>query len=94
MSDIPLDDHKDFEAWLLARWREKDELLEEFWETGRFPSDLGSSIAPKGVTLDQQSEAVHGYVETDIRLVHWSEIGQIFAVLAGLALVLRFFWSS
>lgn len=93
MSDIPLDDQKDFEAWLLARWREKDELLEEFFETGRFPSDLGSSISPKG-TLDQQSEAADGYVETDIRLAHWSEIGQIFAVLAGVALVLRFFWSS
>ncbi|KAL1969048.1 hypothetical protein VTN77DRAFT_882 [Rasamsonia byssochlamydoides] len=93
VSDIPLDDQKDFEAWLLARWREKDELLEEFFENGRFPSDLASSISPKG-SLDQREEATRGYIETDIRLAHWSEIGQIFAVLTGLALLLRFFWGS
>jgi hypothetical protein len=89
VSDIPLDDQKDFETWLLARWREKDQLLDEFFETGRFPTDLGSLVLPKGVTVGQQAEAARGYVETDIRLAHWLEIAQIFAVPAGLALFFR-----
>ncbi|GAA6060179.1 hypothetical protein JCM10212_005180 [Sporobolomyces blumeae] len=29
---------KEFEEWLMVRWKEKDELLREFNETGQFPS--------------------------------------------------------
>jgi hypothetical protein len=94
MSDIPLDDQEQFEAWLLDRWREKDELLEQLFETGRFPTSLASSIDTNGVSGDQKAQALNGYIETDIRLAHWIEIGMIFAVLAILAVIFRFLWSS
>lgn len=60
LADIPLGDlHKGgeateaeraaFDAWLLARWREKDELMKAFYEDGRFvaatPDDAASAAA-------------------------------------------------
>ncbi|GAD97941.1 acyltransferase, putative [Paecilomyces variotii No. 5] len=89
VSEIPLDDQKEFEAWLLARWAEKDQLLEEFFETGRFPTDLEGSISCDSTDEDQKAAAAHGYVETDVKLGHWSEVGQIFMVLVGIALLLK-----
>jgi lysocardiolipin and lysophospholipid acyltransferase len=74
VSEIPIQDKEAFEAWVLERWREKDELLETFYDTGRFPSDEGA---------DKQG----GYIETDVRLSSWLEIGQIFVVLLALAMV-------
>ena len=38
-STIPTKDHDTFEKWVLDRWKEKDALLEQFYDTGRFPSD-------------------------------------------------------
>lgn len=91
MNEIPLDDQKEFEAWLVARWAEKDELMDEFFETGKFPSDLEGSIPCDSSDEDQKIAAAHGYVETDVKLGHWTEIGQIFMVLAAVALVLKIF---
>ena len=82
VSSIPLNDAKEFEAWLLARWREKDELLEQWYNTGRFPSDIASADESKGV-----SKA--GFIETEITLGNWLEIGQIFIFVATLALVVN-----
>ncbi|KAL2013492.1 hypothetical protein VTN00DRAFT_1017 [Thermoascus crustaceus] len=95
VSEIPLDDQKEFEAWLIARWVEKDQLLEEFYEKGRFPTELEGSISG-GVSDDQKSAASAGYVETDVRLAHWTEAGQIFAVLAAVASLLKLLklWDS
>lgn len=74
VSDIPVKDKAAFETWVLDRWREKDELLETFYDTGRFPSN-------------DKSEKAGDYIETDVRLSSWLEIGQPFVVLAALALV-------
>lgn len=82
MSSIPLADQTDFEVWLLDRWREKDELLEQWYETGKFPSDEGSAAQEKGISND-------GFIETDMTLNHWMELGQIFVVPAALALVVN-----
>lgn len=90
ISDIPLEDQKSFESWLLARWAEKDELLETYFDTGRFPSDLEGSVSIDGTTPDRKSAAGQGYIEADIRLGHWIEILQMFVVLGGLAFVLRY----
>jgi 1-acyl-sn-glycerol-3-phosphate acyltransferase len=73
-SNIPIKDPKAFETWVLDRWKEKDALLEKFYETGRFPSDQKSGDA---------------YLETEVKLQHWLEVGQIFAVLAALAMVVN-----
>jgi hypothetical protein len=62
VNEIPLDDQKEFEAWLVARWAEKDELMDEFFETGKFPSDLEGSIPCDSSDEDQKIAAAHGYV--------------------------------
>lgn len=90
MSDIPLDDQKEFDVWLRARWVEKDQLLDECFETGRFPSELAGSIESGSGSEKQKAAASAGYVETYVRLSRWTEIGQIFIVLAAIAAVCKF----
>lgn len=82
VSSIPLSDAKEFEAWLMERWREKDELLEQWYETGRFPADPDSADTGKGISKD-------GFIETEMTLNNWMEIGQIFVVLAAVALMVN-----
>ncbi|KAJ4504133.1 hypothetical protein HRR83_008626 [Exophiala dermatitidis] len=82
MASIPLNDAKEFEKWLLERWREKDDLLERWYETGYFPGDEEAANASRGISKG-------GYIETEMTLNNWMEIGQIFVVLATLALVVN-----
>ncbi|KAI5287571.1 hypothetical protein KEM54_005892, partial [Ascosphaera aggregata] len=37
VDDLPLDDQEEFGRWLLQRWSEKNDLLERFYNEGRFP---------------------------------------------------------
>lgn len=85
ISDIPLDDQKEFDTWLRARWVEKDQLLDQCFETGRFPSELAGSIELGKVSEEQKAASAAGYVETHVQLGHWAEIRQIFSILAGVA---------
>ena len=78
ISEIPYEDHHAFDAWVLDRWKEKDELLEGFYNSGRFPADE---------QVDGNFGAKAGYIETEVKLGSWLEVGQIFAVLAMLAMV-------
>lgn len=71
MSSIPIHDAKAFEAWVMDRWKEKEKILEQYQQMGRFPADVLS-----------QSGAEDGYIETEVKLKNWYEIGQIFVVLA------------
>jgi hypothetical protein len=89
VADIPLDDQKDFDAWLRARWTEKDQLLDEYFETGRFPTELTGTIETGEVTAEQKAAASAGYAEAHVRLGHWREIGRIFAVLTGVAFLCK-----
>lgn len=89
LSDIPLDDQKEFDAWLRARWTEKDQLLEECFETGRFPTSLAGTIDAENLSEKQKVAASVGYAEAPVRLGHWIEVGRIFAVLVGVALLFR-----
>ena len=68
-----------FEKWLMARWMEKDDLLEEFYNTGSFPAAKRKAAPGK---LDK-------CVETQVKLRSPLEIVQIFMVLMTLALVLK-----
>ncbi|KAL4917936.1 hypothetical protein BDW62DRAFT_210858 [Aspergillus aurantiobrunneus] len=81
VADIPLDDQQEFDVWIRARWTEKDELLEQYFRTGRFPSDLAGSIDVGCGNATQSDAAKSGYVESHVRLGHWTEIGRIFRVL-------------
>ena len=84
ISEIPLDDQKEFEVWLTKRWAEKDQLLDHFFETGRFPADDDSS---EKLLENGSDEPVNsGYIETEVKLGHWIEATQIFVVLGILAL--------
>lgn len=83
ISEIPLDDQKEFDAWLYKRWQEKDKLLDEFVETGMFPPfEQESALNGKAVN-GKRSVTVgsnEGYIESDIRLVHWFEVFKIFGM--------------
>ena len=78
MASIPLNDAERFEKWLKQRWEEKDQLLECFNQTGRFPADDAAT-----------AEKTKGYIDTEVRLEKWYEAGQIFVVLAAFALVVN-----
>ena len=73
ISSIPIESPKEFEAWLMARWREKDALLEEYHATGSFPA----------------AKSTKNCLETQVKLRSQLEIVQIFMVLVTLALLLN-----
>ena len=75
--DIPYLDHEAFDKWVLDRWKEKDELLEQFYDTGRFPSDK---------VTDVKAGIENGYIETAVKLRSWLEIASVFVVLGTLLL--------
>ncbi len=90
VASIPVDDSDKFEAWLVNQWRIKDALLEQYVQNGRFPADDGydsaeSETAGHGTGAKMVKGA--GFIETQVQLAHWYEIGQIFVVLAAFALV-------
>ncbi|KAI5303290.1 emp24p/erv25p- protein [Ascosphaera pollenicola] len=37
IDELPLDDQEEFGRWLLQRWSEKNDLLEQFYNEGQFP---------------------------------------------------------
>lgn len=45
VQEIPYDDSKALESWVLERWTEKDALLEHFLQHGGFPADEGCTTA-------------------------------------------------
>ncbi len=89
-SSIPIDDPKQFEQWLNQRWREKDALLEQYVENGRFPADDGHDSEGEPATSGHSGSKMAkgaGFIETEVKLAHWYEIGQIFVVLAAFGLI-------
>lgn len=89
VSSIPLDDSHAFEHWLRARWTEKDNLIEYYYQHGNFPADVGVDKGPDGKTRRGA-----GYIETQIRPAHWYEFLQIFAPTGLLALILYCFYGA
>jgi lysocardiolipin and lysophospholipid acyltransferase len=81
IADIPLNDEKEFEVWLRDRWYEKDAFMEQFLTTGRFPPNAS---ATNGATNGNTKE---DYIETEVKLCHWWEVGNIFVVLATFGLI-------
>ena len=85
IADIPIDDDKAFGDWVLARWREKDDLLQYFVENQRFPADEG--VTPN-VNGGQPLKGA-GWIETEVRPSHWFEWVKVFVPAAALALVVN-----
>ncbi|KAI4092703.1 MAG: hypothetical protein L6R37_007539 [Teloschistes peruensis] len=85
VSSIPLPTRSDpspqeseaFSNWLLARWKEKEVLLEGYARDGRFPADDGQDIEGEpGVGMMKGA----GFIETEVKLAHWYEVLHIFSV--------------
>lgn len=89
ISSIPLDNPKAFDLWLRARWTEKDNLIEGYLRTGRFPADKGVSK-----TSDGKIRRGAGYIKTEIKPQNWYEFLQVFAPLGLFALVLYMFYGA
>lgn len=89
IKDIPIDNEKAFEIWLLARWREKDLLIENYLIHGHFPADKGVSKTASGKVLRGA-----GHLDVEIRSSHWYEFLQIFAPMGILAMVLYVFYGA
>jgi hypothetical protein len=85
ISSIPLDDEKVFSDWVLARWREKDDLLQYFVENNRFPADEGVTPNVNGGKPIKGA----GWVETEVRPVKWGEWVQVFIPVTALVLVVN-----
>lgn len=89
VKDIPIHNQKAFETWLIARWREKDILIENYLRTGNFPADTGATKMKSG-----QIKRGSGHLEVQIRSSHWYEFLQIFAPMGVLAMVLAVFYGG
>ena len=85
--DLPIDNSEQFSEWVLKRWREKDELLEHYHSTGRFPADEGEGTVMSGDGVKHVRGA--GYIETEIRTNVLAEFAQIFVPLALVALAIH-----
>ncbi|KAL8756983.1 MAG: hypothetical protein Q9199_002573 [Rusavskia elegans] len=86
---IPVDNDRDFDNWLRARWIEKDQLLDNYQKTGRFPADTGVDELADG-----RKRRGAGHIETEIKPNKWYEYLQIFAPVGMLAFVLYMFYGG
>ena len=76
----------------MDRWSEKEALLEYYAQNGRFPADEGSDLdvrTKENNDIDMKPARGAGFIETEVKLAHWYEIGQIFVILASFALVIH-----
>lgn len=90
VSSIPLDDEHAFELWLRGQWLEKESLMEHFVQNGRFPADDGhDSDGEPAINGSAGSQILKGagFIETEVKLAHWYEVGQLFVALGAFAFV-------
>ncbi|KIW77082.1 hypothetical protein Z517_09528 [Fonsecaea pedrosoi CBS 271.37] len=89
IKEIPLHNDRAFELWLRARWREKDVMIEEYYQTGKLPADYGATKYKSGKILRGC-----GHMDVPIRASHWYEFLQIFAPMGILAMILYIFYGD
>jgi 1-acyl-sn-glycerol-3-phosphate acyltransferase len=63
IKDIPFSDSDAMHQWTLDRWREKDELIEAFMKTGKFPADKEAVSIEGGVDGPLKT----AYINTEVR---------------------------
>ena len=83
VSSIPVDDNEAFDLWLRERWIEKDKLLEQYVQTGRFPANDGfdSDVKQNGPTSGGYQK-VGAYIETEVCQINRFEFLLMFAPTA------------
>ncbi|KAI7280781.1 acyltransferase-domain-containing protein [Hortaea werneckii] len=86
VSEIPVDDKEAMSQWVLQRWREKDELLETFNKTGKFPGDK-EAVLIEGAP--QEKEWKTAYINTEVKPKTCGEFLQLFMPVIAAALVGR-----
>ena len=89
VANIPVEDPQKFDLWLRARWSEKDRFIENWYRTGRFPADSGSSKDYSGKVT-----AGAGYIEAEVKPQRWYEFLQVFAPIGLFALVIYMFYGA
>lgn len=83
LSDLPVNDHKAMEEWILERWHEKDAIIDHYQRTGRLPADSDA------VQIEGQTKAGNGYIETEVKPKNPIEFLQIFVPVLGAGFVGR-----
>lgn len=74
----------------MDRWLEKEDLLEGYKQNGRFPADQGHDSEDETAVTDAYGAKVSqgaGVIETEVKVAHWYEVGQIFVVLGAFGLL-------
>lgn len=85
VKDIPIDDKDAMHEWTLARWKEKDELLDKFLETGKFPA----SVEAVSIENGPDDEFKTPYINTEVKPRSPIEFLQIFAPVSAAGLLAR-----
>ncbi|EME43661.1 hypothetical protein DOTSEDRAFT_72876 [Dothistroma septosporum NZE10] len=85
IKDLPLNDHDKMYDWVMARWREKDELMDAFIKTGKFPADK-SAVEIEGGPTDSFKTP---YINTEVQPRSPTEFLQMFMPVAAAAVVGR-----
>lgn len=86
VADMPLESNEAMADWILARWREKDELMEAFQRDGKFPADT-EAVEIEGAPTEKEWKTP--YINTEVRpRVPW-EVLQIFVPAATVGLIGR-----
>ncbi|KAK5112682.1 hypothetical protein LTR85_011193 [Meristemomyces frigidus] len=88
ISDLPIGDHDAMYDWVMQRWREKDDLIEAFIKTGKFPADTEAVHIEGG---PQEKEWKTPYINTEVKPRFSWEFLQMFAPVTAAALVGRIF---
>ncbi|KAK5696343.1 hypothetical protein LTR17_024283 [Elasticomyces elasticus] len=86
ISELPINDTDAMYQWTLQRWREKDDMLEQFSKTGRF---LGDPVAVEIEGGPQEKEWKTPYINTEVKPRSPFEFLQIFAPVTAAALIGR-----
>ena len=85
VKDMPIDDNDAMHEWTLARWREKDDLLAKFQETGKFPAAVEAVSIENG----PEDEFKTPYINTEVKPRSPIEFLQIFAPVSAAGLLVR-----
>lgn len=86
IKDIPYNDSEAMHEWILQRWREKDELIEAWFKTGKFPADP-QAVEIEGAPRDKEFKTA--YINTEVRPRSPVEFLQMFVPVLTAALLGR-----
>lgn len=85
VADLPLNDNAAMFDWLMARWREKDDLMEAFMRDGKFPGDTAAVDIEGG----PQDEFKTPYISSQVENRQPFEVLQLLVPVVTLTLIAR-----